>query len=260
MSLKNACLAPSKTCDSKRLPCCAIAELNSASPALIRVSKPSIETEHGARDVRDLARGGRVSTENDRRRELGVGARKRRVASSRGKGKIRPPRPWPPATSVARTVSTVDLAHEINQPLAAITNYAQASLNLLQSVNADVSSLADILTKTKQQALRAGQIIHRMRDFIQARPKQYSRIDINKLIQEAVSLCSADIKHSGIKLSFELQAPLPPVFADHIPSRSNRIINLLRNSMEALQNLPLELPRRLSIQSRLSADDAIQQG
>jgi len=61
------------------------------------------------------------------------------------------------------------LLHEVNQPLAAIANYTQACLRFIGVENPDLDKLGDILFKIHQQALKAGQIIHRMKDFVSAR-------------------------------------------------------------------------------------------
>ncbi len=149
------------------------------------------------------------------------------------------------------------IAHEVNQPLAAISGYAQVSLNLINTENPDLVKLAEILTKTQQQALRAGLIIHRMREFIKSHAKHRSAADVNTLIYEAVSLCIAELKHSGIKLKFEQKNNLPPIYVDHVQIEQV-IINLIRNSVDALQNLPVKQQRQIAIHSQLTSNNNIQ--
>ncbi|MCK9637045.1 MAG: PAS domain S-box protein [Methylobacter tundripaludum] len=149
------------------------------------------------------------------------------------------------------------IAHEVNQPLSAISSYAQASLNLINAENPDLAKLIEILHKTQQQALRAGQIIHRMREFVKSHSKHRSTADVNCLIHEAVSLCTDELKQNGIKLIFELKNNLPPIYVDHVQIEQV-IINLIRNSIEALQNLPAKQQRQLTIHSRLTLNDGIQ--
>jgi len=149
------------------------------------------------------------------------------------------------------------IAHEVNQPLSAISSYAQVSLNLINKENPDLVRLTEILYKTQQQALRAGRIIHRMREFVKSHSKHRSSADINALIHETVGLCIADLKQNGIRLAFELENNLPPVYVDQIQIEQV-IINLLRNSIEALKNLPPEQQRKISIQSRLTLNNSIQ--
>ena len=151
------------------------------------------------------------------------------------------------------------IAHEVNQPLAAISSYTQASINLINTENPDLVKLTEILYKNQQQALRAGRIIHRMREFVKSHSKHRSTDDINTLIYDAVSLCTAELKHNGIKLTFELKNHLPSVYVDHVQIEQV-IINLIRNSVDALQNLPATQERHLTIDSRLTPDNCIQVG
>ena len=149
------------------------------------------------------------------------------------------------------------IAHEVNQPLSAISSYTQVSLNLINTDNPDLVKLAEILTKTQQQALRAGRIIHRMREFVKSHSKHLSIADVNTLIHEAVSLCSAELKQNDIKLTFELESNLPPIYVDHIHIEQV-IINLIRNSIDALQTLPAKQHRHIIIYSRLTHNNGIQ--
>ncbi|TRX02923.1 sensor histidine kinase [Candidatus Methylobacter oryzae] len=149
------------------------------------------------------------------------------------------------------------IAHEVNQPLAAISSYTQVSLNLIDSETPDLVKLTEVLYKTQQQALRAGRIIHRMREFVKSRSKYRSSADVNTLVHEAVSLCIAELKQNDIMLMFELEDKLPPVYVDHIQIEQV-IINLIRNSVEALQNLPSKEQRHLTVSSRLNLDNVVE--
>jgi len=149
------------------------------------------------------------------------------------------------------------IAHEVNQPLSAISSYTQVSLNLIDSEDPDLVKLTEILYKTQQQALRAGRIIHRMREFVKSHSIHRLSGDINTLIHEAVGLCIADLKQSGIGLAFELEHDLPLVYVDHVQIEQV-IINLLRNSIDALKSLPAGHQRRLSIHSQLVLNGCIQ--
>jgi PAS domain S-box-containing protein len=149
------------------------------------------------------------------------------------------------------------IAHEVNQPLAAISSYTQVSLNLINTETPDLVRLTEILYKTQQQALRAGRIIHRMREFVKSHSIHRLSADINSLIHEAVGLCIADLKQNGIRLAFELENNLPAVYVDQIQIEQV-IINLVRNSVDVLKDLPAEQQRQLSIQSRLTLNNSIQ--
>jgi PAS domain S-box-containing protein len=149
------------------------------------------------------------------------------------------------------------IAHEVNQPLCAIATYAQVSINLINSENPDMAKIKEVLSKTQQQALRAGQIIHRMKEFGKSHLKQHLPTDINALIYNAADLCITELKENNVKLSFDLTNDLPLVCVDHIQIEQV-IINLMRNSVDALQNVPTMHSRQLTIRSLLTPENDIQ--
>ncbi|MGZ8927924.1 MAG: PAS domain-containing sensor histidine kinase [Methylobacter sp.] len=149
------------------------------------------------------------------------------------------------------------IAHEVNQPLSAISSYTQVSLNLINTEPPDLVRLTEILHKTQQQALRAGRIIHRMREFVKSHTQHRSAADVNALIHNSVDLCLAEIKQNHIKLTFTLENNLPPIYVDQIQIEQV-IINLVRNSVDVLKELSVEQQRQLSIHSRLTLNDSIQ--
>ena len=142
------------------------------------------------------------------------------------------------------------IAHEVNQPLTAIANYTQACLRFIGVENPDLNKLGDILFKAHQQALKAGQIIHRMKDFASHRKLQRSDTDINALIRDAVGLCAGDFKQNKIKLKLELAEDLPVVTVDDVQIEQV-LLNLVRNSLDALKVRAPEIQRQLSIQTHL---------
>jgi len=145
------------------------------------------------------------------------------------------------------------IAHEVNQPLTAITGYTQACLNFAQAEKPDLIQLREILQKTYQQALKAGQIIHRMREFVTFRTIHRSKVEINDLINICISLCAADLKQNNIVQRFDLAKNSPDVYVDSVQIEQV-MLNLIRNSIDALQNLPENTQRVLTIQSRLDDD------
>jgi PAS domain S-box-containing protein len=149
------------------------------------------------------------------------------------------------------------IAHEVNQPLAAISNYTQASINLISSQKPDLEKLVDILSKTQQQALRAGHIIHRMRRFIKSHTPDRSPIDLNVLVQDAVDLCMPELKQNNITLILEQESNLPLIYVDKIQIEQV-LINLIRNSVDAMQKQPLSEQHRLCIQTCLTLENDIQ--
>jgi PAS domain S-box-containing protein len=149
------------------------------------------------------------------------------------------------------------IAHEVNQPLAAISNYTQASINLIKKQKPDFDKLADILSKTQQQALRAGQIIHRMRSFVKSHTLQRSTVDLSVVIQDAVDLCMPELKQNNITLALELENNLPSVYVDKIQIEQV-LINLIRNSVDAMLKQSSSQDHRLAIYTSLTPNNDIQ--
>jgi len=149
------------------------------------------------------------------------------------------------------------IAHEVNQPLTAIANYSQACLRFIGVDNPDLGQLGDILFKIHQQALKAGQIIHRMKDFVSHRKMYRSDININNLVRDAISLCVTDFKENNIRLKLELADDLPDVLVDNVQIEQV-LINLINNSIDALKSQPPKKYRQLSIQTQLHNDNAIE--
>lgn len=149
------------------------------------------------------------------------------------------------------------MAHEINQPLSALTTYTQVSLNLIHAVNPDLIKLAEIAVKTQQQALRAGHIMHRMKSFCKAKAQHKSLVNMNMLIKECVKLCTDKLKRNGIKLIVELEHDLPSIHVDQIQIEQV-LLNLIQNSIEALLCSPENQQRQIIIQSNLMLSHTIQ--
>ncbi len=142
------------------------------------------------------------------------------------------------------------IAHEVNQPLAAIANYTQACLRFIGVENPDLDKLGDILFKIHQQALKAGQIIHRMKDFVSARKMHRIHTDMNALVEDAVSLCTTDFKQNNISLELNLATNLPEVTID-VVQIEQVLLNLIRNSIDALKDMSQNPQRHILIQTRL---------
>jgi PAS domain S-box-containing protein len=149
------------------------------------------------------------------------------------------------------------LAHEVNQPLTAIVNYAQVSINLLKNENPDLIKLAEIAVKTQDQALRAGQIIHGVKRFCKATSQQRLATDINELINDSVNLCVESLKQNSIKLTLELASNLPLIHIDHIQIEQV-ILNLIRNGIDAIVSASEKRLGQIFIQSYLTPNNEIQ--
>ncbi len=131
------------------------------------------------------------------------------------------------------------LAHELNQPLAAIVSYVQASRRLLQAEKTAVSpKIIDAMDKAVAQAARAGEIIKHLRSFISKGDAEHRLEDLNKIVEEATALGLVGAKESGVSVRWELHRNPLPVIVDKIQIQQV-VFNLVRNSVEAMDNQPL---------------------
>ncbi len=135
------------------------------------------------------------------------------------------------------------IAHEINQPLSAVSSYAQACKNLLQRENslADAfqkQKLTDTLEKISNQALRAGEVIRRLREFVKKRNTEREYINFNDLIQDTIDLAKVDTRllDHGIKLDL-CSAPTPCLLIDQVQLQQV-LFNLIRNAIDAMEDQP----------------------
>ena len=127
------------------------------------------------------------------------------------------------------------LAHELNQPLTAIMNYAQATRRLAAGIEDERrAALVGLLEKTSQQASRAGQIISRLRQFVAKGDTERMLEDVNAVVEEASALALIGTAGRGIALRRDFTPKQPPVLVDKIQIHQV-ITNLIRNSVDALE-------------------------
>ena len=146
------------------------------------------------------------------------------------------------------------LAHELNQPLSAISNYVRGSARLLEAPEPQTERIRDALAQAGEQAMRAGQIIRRLRAFV-AKGEAEPRVEsLPKLIEEAAALALVGAKASGVRVRFDIDADLELVLADKVQIQQV-ILNLVRNAIEAMADSPR---RELSVVTRPAPDDMIE--
>jgi two-component system, LuxR family, sensor kinase FixL len=147
------------------------------------------------------------------------------------------------------------LAHELNQPLAAISNYMKGSRRLLSaSSDPNISKIESALDRAAEQAIRAGQIIRRLRDFV-ARGESEKRVEsISKLIEEAGALGLTGAREQGVQLRFNLDPTHDQVLVDRVQIQQV-LVNLFRNALEAMAQ---SSRRELVASNRSVADDMIE--
>lgn len=147
------------------------------------------------------------------------------------------------------------LAHELNQPLAAISNYMKGSRKLLASTtDPNTAKIESAMDRAAEQAIRAGQIIRRLRDFV-SRGESEKRVEsLSKLIEEAGALGLAGAREQNVQLRFQLNPDADLVLADRVQIQQV-LVNLFRNALEAMSNAPR---RELAATNRRISDDLIE--
>ncbi|MGR9106580.1 MAG: PAS domain-containing sensor histidine kinase [Gammaproteobacteria bacterium] len=125
------------------------------------------------------------------------------------------------------------IAHEINQPLAAIVNYTEASQRLLRTGTADPEDLLHAMKQTSAQAHRAAKVIQRLRDFARLRPEQRETVNVNALIKEVIALATLENPALGSTIRQDLAEGLPEVQVDPVQIQQV-ILNLIRNGVDAM--------------------------
>jgi two-component system sensor kinase FixL len=127
------------------------------------------------------------------------------------------------------------LAHELNQPLSAIANYMKGSRRLLETATDDRSQkIRDAIDKAGAQALRAGDIIRRLRDFVARGETERQVESIAKLVEEASALALVGAKELGVRVRFQFDPGADLVLADRVQIQQV-LLNLMRNAVEAME-------------------------
>jgi two-component system sensor kinase FixL len=139
-------------------------------------------------------------------------------------------------TAMGEMAST--LAHELNQPLAAIANYLQGASRVIGNAKAQTPPMVkEALDKATEQSLRAGQIIHRLRNFVARGESERKTESLSKLLEEASALALVGAKDQGVRVRFELDPNHDMVFVDKVQVQQV-ILNLIRNAIEAMADSP----------------------
>jgi two-component system sensor kinase FixL len=145
------------------------------------------------------------------------------------------------------------LAHELNQPLSAIANYVKGSVRILDQDAPDKAKIRTALVSAGDQALRAGEIIRRLRDFVSKGETERRIEPLGKLVEEAAALAMIGARDEDVRLRMMLSPATKSVLADKVQIQQV-LLNLLRNAMEAMQE---SSTRDLVIRSAPSADDMV---
>ena len=125
------------------------------------------------------------------------------------------------------------LAHELNQPLTAISNYSMGAVAMVKSGRADTGQLLEALEKAAAQAQRAGKIISRIRDFVKRSEPRRQSFDLHTIIDNALGLADIDARKRGIHVERVVPDDLPQVLADPILIEQV-LLNLVKNGLESM--------------------------
>lgn len=128
------------------------------------------------------------------------------------------------------------IAHELNQPLTAIANYARASEILLRKSPGNPGDVLEALQEIEREARRAADIIRRLRDLVRGQPSERVAADLNGVVTEMADMLQSDARAHDATLRFELEEPSPRVVVDRAQIQLS-LLNLVRNSLEALNGL-----------------------
>src|SRR6266481_258045 len=150
-------------------------------------------------------------------------------------------------TTMGELVASI--AHEVNQPLTAVTNNGNACLRLLADHNLEPEVLRRALKEMVEDSTRASAIIARIRAFIKKTPPQKIQVDINEVIQEVLVLAGHRLQENRVSLERQLTKDLPLVMADRVQLQQV-LLNLLMNAIEAMSAVT-NRPRLLWVQSQL---------
>ena len=140
------------------------------------------------------------------------------------------------------------LAHELNQPLAAINSYLVGALNRLRTGRLDSAELTEVLEVTASQATRAGNIMHRMHAFMSRREPHRGDCDLNRVTAGALSMLKGDAGRHGARIRLDLEPTLPLLNADSV-LLEQVVLNLAKNGIEAMSEAPTET-RELEVRTQ----------
>lgn len=147
------------------------------------------------------------------------------------------------------------LAHELNQPITAVANYVQGVRDLLDAPHPDdLPMIRDALDDAKNEALRAGNIVRRLREFVARGEVEKNVVDLPALIDEASKLALIGAREKGVKVGFDLDPGATPVLVDKVQTQQV-LINLMRNAIEAMTASP---QRELTVFSRTAPGAMVQ--
>ncbi|HTI66292.1 MAG TPA: PAS domain S-box protein [Caulobacteraceae bacterium] len=129
------------------------------------------------------------------------------------------------------------LAHELNQPLSAAANYLRGATRLLEVESPDLPRIREAIRKAGDQALRAGDVIRHLRDFVARGETDRILENLPKLIEEASALALVGARELGVRVIYRFDPAMDVVLADKVQIQQV-LLNLMRNAIEAMETSP----------------------
>ena len=150
------------------------------------------------------------------------------------------------------------VAHELNQPLTAITNYCNGMVSRVKGDAIEKQDLIAALEKTSRQAERAGQIIHRIRNFVKRNEPQRQASQARSIVEDAVDLAGIELRRRKVTIQTYVAQRMPTLMVDPILIEQV-LLNLLKNAAEAIDNAHLP-PSRRNIELRVIPRHSAEEG
>jgi PAS domain S-box-containing protein len=153
---------------------------------------------------------------------------------------------------------TASIAHEVNQPLAAVVASGNACLNWLSAAPPNLGEARDAVERIVREGNRAGDVLKRVRALLRKAPLVKSSLNVNDVVREVLALVDGELRKCGVEVSAELDSDLPPVIADFVQLQQV-VLNLVMNAVESMMDIK-DRPSVLQIRSRrhdLSGQSAV---
>jgi two-component system sensor kinase FixL len=126
------------------------------------------------------------------------------------------------------------IAHEVNQPLTAVSTYTQACRRMIEAGLIDQDQIRDVLARISEEAVRAGEMIHGLKALVRKRNSELKFCNVNDLVRDVIPLARVESRARGIEIRLHLADGLPAVLADDVQIQQV-VLNLIRNAIEATE-------------------------